>query len=338
MLELLFLHQPPVKQIQEEKKSSSVLVKTLTVGNKDSVEYVKYSGVINSEKEVTIAFKVNGQIAFLPENEGMSFRKGSIIATLDKHDFEVQYNAAKAVFEQSEKETKRIQALFENNTVSPNDYEKVIAANKVAEAKFNAAEDALRYTEIKAPFDCFISDIFKNSGEIVSAGMPVLLLKQEGGYKADISMALKDYNRLKNLIYAELVCGNLSTAITLKAQNQCIKRTTIQCFDIPSEFSKVLSVGMNVDIRLAYSSTTPSLSLPASALFQDKGNTCVWKINNGKAACTPVKLIRIERETAFVRGLEPHDRIAITGIHSLSEGQTVEEMKEVSSTNIGGML
>ena len=95
--------------------------------------------------------------------KGMSFRKGSIIATLDKHDFEVQYNAAKAVFEQSEKETKRIQALFENNTVSPNDYEKVIAANKVAEAKFNAAEDALRYTEIKAPFDCFISDIFKNS-------------------------------------------------------------------------------------------------------------------------------------------------------------------------------
>lgn len=86
----------------------------------------------------------------------------------------------------------------------------------MAEAKFNAAEDALRYTEIKAPFDCFISDIFKNSGEIVSAGMPVLLLKQEGGYKADISMALKDYSRLKNLIYAELVCGNLSTAITLK--------------------------------------------------------------------------------------------------------------------------
>lgn len=104
------------------------------------------------------------------------------------------------------KETKRIQALFENNTVSPNDYEKVIAANKVAEAKFNAAEDALRYTEIKAPFDCFISDIFKNSGEIVSAGMPVLLLKQEGGYKADISMALKDYSRLK-ILYMQNLCA-----------------------------------------------------------------------------------------------------------------------------------
>ena len=337
---IIILASASCKTDSGRKEYSSVLVKTLTVGNKDSVEYVKYSGVINSEKEVTIAFKVNGQIAFLPENEGMSFRKGSIIATLDKHDFEVQYNAAKAVFEQSEKETKRIQALFENNTVSPNDYEKVIAANKVAEAKFNAAEDALRYTEIKAPFDCFISDIFKNSGEIVSAGMPVLLLKQEGGYKADISMALKDYSRLKNLIYAELVCGNLSTAITLKAQNRNASNGQLYnvSFDIPSEFSKVLSVGMNVDIRLAYSSTTPSLSLPASALFQDKGNTCVWKINNGKAACTPVKLIRIERETAFVRGLEPHDRIAITGIHSLSEGQTVEEMKEVSSTNIGGML
>ena len=331
---IIILASASCKTDSGRKEYSSVLVKTLTVGNRDSVEYVKYPGVINSEKEVTIAFKVNGQIAFLPENEGMSFRKGSIIATLDKHDFEVQYNAAKAVFKQSEKETKRIQALFAN------DYEKVIAANKVAEAKFNAAEDALRYTEIKAPFDCFISDIFKNSGEIVSAGMPVLLLKQEGGYKADISMALKDYSRLKNLIYAELVCGNLSTAITLKAQNRNASNGQLYnvSFDIPAEFTKVLSVGMNVDIRLAYSSTTPSLSLPASALFQDKGNTCVWKINNGKAACTPVKLVRIERETAFVRGLEPHDRIAITGINSLSEGQTVEEMKEVSSTNIGGML
>ena len=270
---IIILASASCKTDSGRKEYSSVLVKTLTVGNRDSVEYVKYPGVINSEKEVTIAFKVNGQIAFLPENEGMSFRKGSIIATLDKHDFEVQYNAAKAVFKQSEKETKRIQALFENNTVSPNDYEKVIAANKVAEAKFNAAEDALRYTEIKAPFDCFISDIFKNSGEIVSAGMPVLLLKQEGGYKADISMALKDYSRLKNLIYAELVCGNLSTAITLKAQNRNASNGQLYnvSFDIPSEFSKVLSVGMNVDIRLAYSSTTPSLSLPASALFQDKG-------------------------------------------------------------------
>ena len=101
---IIILASASCKTDSGRKEYSSVLVKTLTVGNRDSVEYVKYPGVINSEKEVTIAFKVNGQIAFLPENEGMSFRKGSIIATLDKHDFEVQYNAAKAVFKQSEKE------------------------------------------------------------------------------------------------------------------------------------------------------------------------------------------------------------------------------------------
>lgn len=83
---IIILASASCKTDSGRKESSSVLVKTLTVGNKDSVEYVKYSGVINSEKEVTIAFKVNGQIAFLPENEGMSFRKGSIIATLDKHE------------------------------------------------------------------------------------------------------------------------------------------------------------------------------------------------------------------------------------------------------------
>ena len=337
---IIILASSSCKTTPERKEKSSVLVKTLTVRDKNSIEYVKYSGIVRSEKEVSVSFRVNGQIAFLPENEGLSFRKGSIIATLDKHDFEVQYIAAEAVFEQSKKETERVHALFESNTVSPNDYEKVVAANKVAEAKYNAAKDALRYTEIEAPFDCFISDIFKHSGEMVSAGVPVLLLKQEGRFKVDISVALKDYRRMENLIDAELVCGNLSTGITLKAKSRNASNGQLYnvSFVIPAEFSNALSVGMNVDVKLSYLSTTPSLLLPVSALFQDKGNTCVWKIDNGKAACTPVNIIRIEKETAFVRGLNPQDKIAITGIHCLSEGQAVEEMKEVSSTNIGGML
>ena len=71
---IIILASASCKTDSGRKEYSSVLVKTLTVGNRDSVEYVKYPGVINSEKEVTIAFKVNGQIAFLPENEGMSFR------------------------------------------------------------------------------------------------------------------------------------------------------------------------------------------------------------------------------------------------------------------------
>lgn len=54
---IIILASASCKTDSGRKESSSVLVKTLTVGNKDSVEYVKYSGVINSEKEVTIALR-----------------------------------------------------------------------------------------------------------------------------------------------------------------------------------------------------------------------------------------------------------------------------------------
>ena len=40
----------------------------------------------------------------------------------------------------------------------------------------------------------------------------------------------------------------------------------------------------------------------------------------------------------LVSGLQPGDRIAVTGTHSLSEGTSVEEMEDTSETNIGGML
>ena len=169
-----------------EQKMTLPLIKTVAVGSLNSIDRVEYMGIIGSEQEASISFKVSGQLENLPFREGVRVSKGSVLASLDRHDFEVQYNAAKAVYEQSNKETERIRTLYEAKTVSPNDYEKVMAANTVAKAKYNTAKDALEYTEIKAPFDGFISGVFKNEGEVVSAGLPVLYLKSDNEYYVEI--------------------------------------------------------------------------------------------------------------------------------------------------------
>ena len=53
---------------------------------------------------------------------------------------------------------------------------------------------------------------------------------------------------------------------------------------------------------------------------------------------SPVHILKIDRTGAIVSGLADNDRIVVTGVNGLSEGQTVEKMPAVSKTNIGNML
>ena len=252
----------------------------------------------------------------------------------------MQYNAAKAVYEQSNKETERIRTLYEAKTVSPNDYEKVMAANTVAKAKYNTAKDALEYTEIKAPFDGFISGVFKNEGEVVSAGLPVLYLKSDNEYYVEINMAIKDFKRLEFLRSARLDIGGSSVELKLRTQSRNTTSGQLYrvSFNVPKKFSSLLMAGMNVSVALDFSKEETSVSIPATALFYKDGFPCVWKINDDKVHCIPLKIGGIEKERVLVSGLQPGDRIAVTGTHSLSEGTSVEEMEDTSETNIGGML
>lgn len=132
-----------------EQKMTLPLIKTVAVGSLNSIDRVEYMGIIGSEQEASISFKVSGQLENLPFREGVRVSKGSVLASLDRHDFEVQYNAAKAVYEQSNKETERIRTLYEAKTVSPNDYEKVMAANTVAKAKYNTARMLLNIQKLR---------------------------------------------------------------------------------------------------------------------------------------------------------------------------------------------
>ena len=73
-----------------EQKMTLPLIKTVAVGSLNSIDRVEYMGIIGSEQEASISFKVSGQLENLPFREGVRVSKGSVLASLDRHDFEVQ--------------------------------------------------------------------------------------------------------------------------------------------------------------------------------------------------------------------------------------------------------
>lgn len=327
----------------ENKNKQVPLVKIDTVKTFATVYEVSYPGIIKPEDNLSLAFRVNGQLMDVLDKEGMSVKKGALIASIDVHDYEVQLMAAEAAYMQAKKEFARVTELHEAKTVSPNDYEKAQATFKQVEAKYQATKDAVSYTQLRAPFDGYIQNIYHHGKEIVQAGTPIVGFISANRFEAEINIPVQDYKKQSERKGAKLLIGNLPIEMQMKSiskqanTNQLYKMR----FVIPQiQSSEPLTAGMNCKVILSYEGGEKnSVSIPVSAIRKINGKSCVWKVDaDMKVNENPVTILNIDHTCATVTGLEDNDRIVVTGINELTEGQTVEEIPSVSDTNIGDML
>lgn len=327
----------------ENKNKQVPFVKIDTVKTFATVCEVSYPGIIKPEDNLSLAFKVNGQLVDVLDTEGMFIKKGTLIASIDAHDYEVQFNAAEAAWQQAKKEFARITELYQAKTVSPNDYEKTEAVFKQVEAKYQAAKDALSYTELRAPFDGYIQNIYHHRKEIVQAGTPIVCFISANRFEVEINIPVQYYKKQMKHNGAKLLVDNQLIEIQMKSigrqanVNQLYKMRFVVPQLNPSQY---LTAGMSCNVILAYDEgQNNSTDIPVSAIYKMNGKSCVWKVESDmKVHQVPVSILKINHTCATVSGLKNNDRIVITGINELTEGQTVEKMPSVSDTNIGNML
>lgn len=328
------------------KENNSIqipLVKTNTVKTSTTMRDVCYPGVIKSEDNLLLSFKVSGQLLDVLNKEGMAVKKGTLLATMDAHDYEVQFSAAEAAYQQAKQEFARISELNEARTVAPNDYEKAQSVFKQVEAKYQAAKDALAYTEIRAPFDGYIQNVYHYGKEIIQAGTPVVNFISNHRLEAEINIPVQDYKKQVKRRNAKLWIDNQTIDIQLKSLNKQANANQLYKMRFvipPTKSSETLTAGMNCKVILSYQEEWSELvGIPVSAICKTDGQSIVWKVDsNRKVNKIPVTIIKIDHACATVTGLKDNDRIVVTGTHQLTEGQTVEIMPSASDTNIGNML
>lgn len=154
--------------------------------NKKSNGAIKVSGNIEAT-EIRLSFQVSGRIEKLLADEGLFVKKGDCLATLDKEELskirqqaQANLDEAKANFQLSEKDYKRMQNLFEDNVISAQ--ERDLAQNKfdIAKAKYEAAQHTLdlasirlSYADLICPVNGFIMTKSAEVGEVLQPGSAV---------------------------------------------------------------------------------------------------------------------------------------------------------------------
>lgn len=125
-------------------------------------------------QRATVSSRVPARVKRLLVREGDVVKAGALVATLADDDLRAQLAAAKAALASATAHARRVTTLSAESAATKSELESAQAQRAQAQAAVGAAEEALRYTELRAPFDGRIQAKHVTEGDLVTPGAPLL--------------------------------------------------------------------------------------------------------------------------------------------------------------------
>jgi membrane fusion protein, multidrug efflux system len=134
------------------------------------------SGLISTEIESKLSFKVTGIISRILVKEGESVSKGELLASLDLTESDAQVSQSRNALDKSKRDLERGQRLYQDSAATREQIQNLQTAYDVAQEAFRIASFNHQYATIHAPASGKVIRKFSNEGELVTAGTPVLMV------------------------------------------------------------------------------------------------------------------------------------------------------------------
>lgn len=284
-----------------------------------------------------LSFRVGGPINNLDIQAGDYFKKGDVIASLDKRDYLINKEAKEAQYIQAEAEFHRVKSLYEKKNVSAKIFDNARTNYNITKSAYAAAVNALGDTQLIAPFNGYIQNVKTEAHQVIRANQTVLSfinieqLKLEAYIPEDIALFSKQiksidisFDALKNIkitasswdISKSTTSNNISFLLTAIVDN-CNKG-----FDLLGGMTGKMS------FTLTRENESSTLKIPQVAVCNRPSiGSYVWLYNSKteRVQMTPVSLGAL-KENAYVeitKGLATNDIVVTTGLNFLSNNKLV---------------
>ncbi len=315
----------------------------------DSTYTIHHSGIVREAHTVSLGFKTAGQIARIHVCEGDYVRSGDLLAELDDADYRLGVEAVQIQYDQLKDEVERTKRLFEQNSVSANDYEKAVAGLKQLGVQLQANRNKLDYTKLHAPTDGYVQSVNFSPAEMVDAGTALITLLDMSHMEVTVDIPADEYRQRDRFLRYGCRAAGIDGELPMRLSGLTPKADGNQLYQLRLTFADRpdgrLTAGMNVEIGIvtAVSSPVSGFAVPLCAVFREEGgnNPCVWVFGRDSTVSRrPVVLNGTDAggRAVVVGGLTGGERIVRAGVHVLREGERVRVVEKPGETNIGGLL
>ena len=330
-------------------------VRAMRVADFEAISGRQFPGQAEATQEVDLAFRVAGPLNELSVKVGDEVEAGDVIARIDPRDFEVALRSAEANLERAKATQQRAQSELTR-------YEDVISRNPSAisaqqmerakeavaisnadvvalEVTVNSATDALRDTQLKAPFaGTIVATYVENFENVRQKQMVVRLLdKTRVEFTTNVPESLISLVRYVDDIQVRFdAFPEIEIAAEVKEVGMEASRTTrtfpvTLIMDQPDGATILPGMAGTATgkVRPPSGDSEMDVVVPVTAVFagDSKEQSFVWVINpsDKKVTRREVRVGNLVSGGYVIRsGLNTGEMIATAGVHFLKEGEVVQ--------------
>jgi len=115
---LFFLSSCAEKADIAQKNEQIVCVQAKAIKETTASNSIQFSGVLSSKRISKLSFKTGGIINQILVKEGVSVKKGQLLASLDMTEILAQVQQARLGFEKADRDLKRVKNLYADTVIT----------------------------------------------------------------------------------------------------------------------------------------------------------------------------------------------------------------------------
>lgn len=304
-------------------------------------------GSVVSRDDARLATSASGRLEFVAE-VGTRLKAGELVARLEDRaarlhleDARSEVARIKAQRDLAQRQSERLQALADNNSIAANQLDEakaqvvqLAAQQRQAEVRVHTAEYDLQQTRVLAPFPGIVTERLAQRGEYAATGTAIVHLVDVDNLEARVQAPLS----LAALVQPGM---KLSTR-TASATSSARVRSVVAVGDERSrQFELRVSladsgmlVGNAIEVALPERTAEETLAVPRDALVERAEGSYVVRISDdGSSERIDVRIGASDGEFTAVEGsLSSGDQVVVRGAERLAAGQKVQ----VAAGSIGG--
>lgn len=333
-------------------------VKTIVVANLASDQQRKFPGTIEPVDSSQLSFEVEGIVAAVNVEAGDTFKKGDVLAQLDKQPFELGVSSARAALSRASAQLEEKQSAYERERrIQAEDpgattqkavdqakaaYESQVEGVNYSKANLEMAQRNLANSELIAPYDGKVAQRFVQPSEVASKGVHMLEVYAEGAMQVAVSVPEQMIQDVRPGMAGQVFLNNqpdqIYDAVVSELGSSATAANAFPVKAIVTNAGERVRPGMTAELRLAFADAAVQTAylVPVHAflpgLEQEEHYVYLLDPQSSVVRKTHVKIQGIQGDEVMVtNGIAPGDELVVAGVSFLRDGQKVKRVQTTDS-------
>ncbi len=314
--------------------NTAIPVKLLQVVEQNGKAVINTSGLLSTENEARLSFKIGGIIDLIAVKEGDLVRKGQLLASIKSTEISALVQQVELSLEKAQRDYQRVENLYKDSVATLEQLQNARTGVDIAKQSLQQVAFNQQYSKIYAPTDGFIVAKAGNIGELTNAGAPVLLMNAVSGsskWVLKTAVSDKEWASIEKgngaVVYFDAFPGKSFNATVSKKALAADAASGSFPIELKIDFGKERpAVGLFASAAISPAKEIIGYSIPYEALLEANGKQGFVFVTNDQKTVkrVSVTIAEINQNVAYIsKGLHGFKYVVVSGSPYLTENASI---------------